>query len=80
MKEHTHRAEEMNRTMISFLLFACIGSAWGTGRAGIGISMIGISKPDVRARAPAARPGAARRRHPPARALTHPPSSRLRSS
>ena len=45
------------------LVFACIGSAWGTGRAGIGISMIGISKPDVRARAPARR--APRRRAPP---------------
>ena len=32
------------------LVFSCIGSAWGTGRAGMGISQIGTQKPEVRPR------------------------------
>jgi V-type H+-transporting ATPase proteolipid subunit len=32
------------------LVFSCIGSAWGTGRAGMGISQIGTQKPEVRTR------------------------------
>ena len=29
------------------LVFACIGSAYGTGKAGMGISHVGVSKPEV---------------------------------
>jgi V-type H+-transporting ATPase proteolipid subunit len=29
------------------LVFSCIGSAWGTGRAGMGISQIGTQKPEL---------------------------------
>jgi len=31
------------------LVFTCIGSAYGTGKAGMGISAVGVSKPEVRA-------------------------------
>lgn len=29
------------------LVFACVGSAYGTGKAGMGISAIGVAKPEV---------------------------------
>lgn len=29
------------------LVFACVGSAYGTGKAGMGISAVGVSKPEV---------------------------------
>ena len=31
------------------LVFTCIGSAYGTGKAAQGISAVGVSKPEVRA-------------------------------
>ena len=30
------------------LVMACVGSAWGTGRAALGISAIGVKNPEVR--------------------------------
>lgn len=29
------------------LVFACVGSAWGTGRAALGISAIGVKQPEI---------------------------------
>ena len=34
------------------LVFTCIGSAYGTGKAAQGISAVGVSKPEVRAHPP----------------------------
>ena len=56
------------------LVFSCIGSAWGTGRAGMGISQIGTQKPEVRPRERRCRRRRRRRRPrapPPPRAPPH---------
>ncbi len=33
---------------MSALVFACVGSAYGTGKAALGISTVGVDRPDVR--------------------------------
>eukprot|EP00316_Scyphosphaera_apsteinii_P021728 CAMPEP_0119305486 /NCGR_PEP_ID=MMETSP1333-20130426/6480_1 /TAXON_ID=418940 /ORGANISM="Scyphosphaera apsteinii, Strain RCC1455" /LENGTH=174 /DNA_ID=CAMNT_0007308589 /DNA_START=53 /DNA_END=577 /DNA_ORIENTATION=+ len=32
---------------MSALVFSCVGSAWGTGKAAMGISSIGVAKPEI---------------------------------
>ena len=46
---------------MSALVFTCVGSAYGTGKAAMGISTIGVAKPDVRG-PPSSPPQYARRR------------------
>ena len=43
------------------LVFACIGSAYGTGKAGMGISHVGVHKPEVCAHPPSSHSLVARR-------------------
>ena len=53
------------------LVFACIGSAYGTGKAGMGISHVGVSKPEVKLVVYRAQVREGRR----GQATTHPPVS-----